>query len=214
MRKRVWVYWAMILFLSFTVAVSYSATGTSESVLVDLHDLNPGIILDLKYASADNFLREKVYETDRCYVLLPLAEKLNEAQELLSRDGLGLKVYDCFRPLSVQKKMWALLPDSRYVANPWLSGSHHNRGVAVDLTIVDLDGNELEMPTFFDEFTEKAHKYSKTPTAQQRANRLLLRMVMEKVGLEGINTEWWHYQLPDARKYPLIVNIPQEKGAR
>lgn len=81
--------------------------------------------------------------------------------------------------------------------------------MAVDLTIVDKDGNELAMPTPFDTFTDKAHKYSMIPTAQERANRLLLRLVMEKVGLEGINTEWWHFQLPDAEKYPLIEDFPK-----
>src|SRR5690554_4188873 len=210
MRKKLLACWLFLVLLSLTVVVGYSsAKKTSGSVLVDLHKVNPRIILDLKYATEDNFLKEKVYDVDRCYALPILAEKLSAAQEILERDGLGLKVFDCFGPVAVQKKMWALVPDSRYVANPYKEGSNHNRGVAVDLTIVDKDSNELAMPTPFDDFTERAHKYSMTPTVQERANRLLLRLVMEKVGLESINTEWWHFQLPDAKKYPLIEDFPE-----
>ncbi|NLC38672.1 MAG: D-alanyl-D-alanine dipeptidase [Clostridia bacterium] len=210
MRKKLFLCGLFLLVLSFTVVVGYSsAKKTSGSVLVDLQEVNPRIIIDLKYATEDNFLKEKVYDTNRCYALPVLAEKLDAAQKLLEKDGLGLKVFDCFRPVAVQKKMWELVPDSRYVANPYKKGSNHNRGVAVDLTIVDKDGNELAMPTPFDTFTDKAHKYSMIPTAQERANRLLLRLVMEKVGLEGINTEWWHFQLPDAEKYPLIEDFPK-----
>jgi D-alanyl-D-alanine dipeptidase len=105
--------------------------------------------------------------------------------------------------------MWQLMPKPGYVANPFAGGSHHNRGAAVDLTLVDANGHELEMPTGFDTFTERAHQFSKEPTPTQRANRLLLRMVMEKVGLVPIRTEWWHFQLPDAKKYPIIPSMTQ-----
>jgi D-alanyl-D-alanine dipeptidase len=172
--------------------------------LVNLKEVNPHIIIDLKYATTDNFLKQKVYDDLNCYVLKTLAVKLDKAQRILEHDGLGLKVFDGYRPLSVQRKMWAIVPDSRYVADPNKGGSIHNRGAAVDLTLVDSDGKELEMPTPFDSFAERAAQFSKEPTVQQRANRMLLRHVMQEVGLQLIQTEWWHYQLPDGNKYPVI----------
>jgi len=175
-----------------------------KPILVNITEVNPRILIDLRYATTNNFLKQKVYPNGfQCLLLEPLAQKLNQAQLLLEKDGLGLKIFDGYRPLEVQKKMWKIVPDERYVANPYGSGSNHNRGAAVDLTLVDKDGNELEMPTGFDDFTERASKYSMEPTPQQRANRMLLRQVMEQVGLEGLSTEWWHFQLPNAEKYPI-----------
>jgi D-alanyl-D-alanine dipeptidase len=172
--------------------------------LVNLKEVNPHIIIDLKYATTDNFLKQKVYDDLNCYVLKPLAQKLDKAQKLLEQDGLGLKVFDGYRPLAVQRKMWAIVPDSRFVADPNKGGSIHNRGAAVDLTLVDAEGVELEMPTPFDSFAGRAYQFSKEPTAQERANRMLLRHVMQEAGLNYIQTEWWHYQLPDGNKYPII----------
>ncbi|MCL6613911.1 MAG: D-alanyl-D-alanine dipeptidase [Firmicutes bacterium] len=194
---------ATLLLLGLTAAVSLEATPEDHG-LVELIKVNPHIIIDLKYATTDNFLHAKVYDDGRCFVLKPLAAKLDQAQKLLSKDGLGLKIYDGYRPYAVQKKMWALMPDARYVADPNKGGSIHNRGAAVDLTLVDAEGNELPMPTPFDTFTPRAAAYSLEPSAQERANRMLLRTVMQKVGLVGINTEWWHFQLPDGKKYPII----------
>lgn len=172
--------------------------------LVNLKEVNPHIIIDLKYATIDNFLKQKVYDDPHCYVLKILAQKLDKAQRLLEQDGLGLKVFDGYRPPAIQRKMWAIVPDSRFVADPHQGGSIHNRGAAVDLTLVDTNGQDLEMPTPFDSFAGRAYQFSKEPAAQQRANRMLLRQVMQAVGLNYIQTEWWHYQLPDGHKYPVI----------
>lgn len=191
----------VILFNNFNVALL--ETPQTQNGLVALKEYNSHIVIDLKYATKDNFLKQKVYDDERCYVLLSLAKKLDQAQKLLEQDGLGLKVFDGYRPLAVQKKMWAILPDSSFVANP-KTGSLHNRGAAVDLTLVDGSGKELEMPTPFDDFTSRAAQFSKEPTPQQRANRMLLRRVMQAVGLEYLETEWWHYQLPNAKGYPII----------
>lgn len=171
---------------------------------MNLKEVNPRIIIDLKYATTDNFIKQKVYNDPNCYILKPLAQKLDKAQKLLEQDGLGLKVFDGYRSLSAQRKMWAIVPDSRYVADPNKGGSIHNRGAAVDLTLVDTEGRELEMPTPFDSFEGRAAQFSKEPTSQQRANRMLLRYVMREVGLQYIQTEWWHYQLPDGKTYPVI----------
>ena len=180
------------------------AAASNSYQLVELSKVNPQIIIDLKYATRDNFLKQAVYPDKRCFVLNPLAEKLDLAQKILAPDGLGLKVYDGFRPLAVQQAMWKVLPDARYVANPLRGGSIHNRGVAVDLTLVDEKGKELEMPTEFDDFSSRAGQYSLEPTAAQRANRMLLRKVMHEVGLVPIKTEWWHYELPNGKSYPII----------
>lgn len=193
----------ILIITSFiSIAVAYSELQTNN--LVNLKEINPHIIIDLKYTTTDNFLKQKVYEDSNCYVLSILARKLDKAQKTLEPDGLGLKVFDGFRPLSVQKKMWSIMPDSRFVANPNTGGSIHNRGAAVDLTLVDPDGKELDMPTPFDSFTERAYQFSKAPTFQQRANRMLLRKVMAEVGLEYIRTEWWHFQLPNGKQYLII----------
>ncbi|HOJ78994.1 MAG TPA: D-alanyl-D-alanine dipeptidase [Bacillota bacterium] len=194
----------LLLFLLMALLLTFGTVEAQEHQLVDLAQVNPRIIIELKYATTDNFLKQKIYTDNTCYVLGILANKLDQAQKLLEQDGLGLKVYDGYRSVEAQKKMWAICPDPRYVANPYKGGSNHCRGAAVDLTIIDKDGNEMEMPTPFDTFAERAHQYSLAPTSQQRLNRMLLRTVMKQVGLQSIRTEWWHYQLPNANKYPII----------
>jgi len=172
--------------------------------LVELREVNPKIIQDLRYATPNNFLKTAVYTDNRCRLLPSMADKLSQAEQGLEKEGLGLKVYDCYRPPSVQKKMWVLVPDERYVANPNAGGSNHNRGAAVDLTLVDSQGNELEMPTGFDAFTPDASHYNQGGSPEKRAHRMLLRKVMEEVGLEAMPTEWWHYQLPNAKTLPIV----------
>jgi D-alanyl-D-alanine dipeptidase len=159
--------------------------------------------LDIRYATPNNFLHRAVYPQARCFLVKEAALKLNEVQKELQSIGLGLKIFDGYRPLSVQKKMWEIMPNPNYVANP-KHGSRHNRGSAVDLTLVDSSGHELEMPTGFDDFTPRAHHdYMKLP-ARVRINRWILRTVMEKHGFKPIRTEWWHYDLKNWRKYPVM----------
>jgi zinc D-Ala-D-Ala dipeptidase len=200
-------YWK-IFFIVFSMGMTSLTAQSEQEVLVDLSNVNPNIVLDMKYAGEDNFLQRAVYADSRCFLLAPLARRLDEAQKILQQDGLGLKVYDCYRSVEVQKKMWELVPDARYVANPYEGGSKHNRGVAVDLTLVDSQGRELEMPTPFDTFSERAHLFGDEPTPRQRANRALLRMVLEKAGLVPLQTEWWHYELPEGEKYPILEAGP------
>lgn len=194
----------LLSFLFFAVLIGSVFPASSGNALVNLKEYSPHIIIDLKYATTDNFLKEAVYNDSNCYVLAILAKKLDQVQKILEQDGLGLKIYDGFRPLEIQEKMWTIVPDSRFVANPNTGGSIHNRGAAVDLTLVDLDGNELEMPTPFDTFSEQASQFSNEPTPEQRAHRMLLRRLMQAVGLDYIQTEWWHYQLPHGKQYPII----------
>jgi len=171
--------------------------------LVDIRTVNPNIRLDIRYATANNFLKRKLYSTAKCALRSSVAQKLALVQTDLEKIGLGLKVYDCYRPLSVTKQMWEFLPDPNYVANP-TRGSRHNRGAAVDLTLVDRTGKELEMPTPFDDFTTKAHRDYAGGSAQSRKNRQLLEDAMKKQGFIGITTEWWHFDSEDWQKFAIL----------
>lgn len=171
--------------------------------LVDVTRLAAGIAVELRYATANNFTRHVIYPpTARCYLRAPVAARLAAVHRLLQVRGLGLKVYDCYRPRSAQKVLWELVPDERYVASP-KSGSRHNRGAAVDLTLVDQGGHELPMPTPYDDFTEKAHRsYQALPAAALR-NRETLAQAMREQGFVPLPTEWWHFDDLDSARYPL-----------
>lgn len=173
--------------------------------LVDIQDINPGITLDIRYATANNFLNVKLYSVPRCLLRTSVAQKLSLVQQQLEPTGLGLKVFDCYRPLSVTRKMWSALPDPRYVANP-ARGSRHNRGAAVDLTLVDAMGNELEMPTDFDDFSDRAARdYEGSDVSNQaRQNSQLLESVMTQQGFIPLITEWWHFDAQNWQDYPLL----------
>lgn len=179
-----------------------------EDRLVDIGTVNPNIRLDIRYATTNNFLKRQLYAEARCALRAGVAQKLSRVQEDLQQRGLGLKVFDCYRPLSVTKQMWEVLPDPRYVANP-ANGSRHNRGAAVDLTLVDSNGAELEMPTEFDDFTEKADRdyRGNDVSPEARKNSQLLEDVMKKHGFVPLVTEWWHYDAADWQKFA-ILDIP------
>ena len=171
--------------------------------LVDIRTVNRNIRLDIRYATANNFLKRKLYSTPKCALRSSVAQKLALVQTDLEKVGLGLKVYDCYRPFSVTEQMWEVLPNPNYVANP-ARGSRHNRGAAVDLTLVDRTGKELEMPTPFDDFTAKAHRDYAGGSAQSRKNRQLLEDAMKKQGFIGITTEWWHFDSEDWQKFAIL----------
>ena len=169
--------------------------------LVELVHIAPTVRLDLRYATVNNFTHHAVYPHARCLLRSSVAERLARVQATLAQEGLGLKVFDCYRPLSVQRQLWALVPDPRYVADP-KHGSRHNRGAAVDVTLVDAAGVELPMPTAFDDFSDKAHRNADAPPPQRR-NRERLERAMAAEGFLGLPTEWWHFDAPDWRSYPL-----------
>ncbi len=174
--------------------------------LVDLQKVNPRIKIDIRYATPDNFMKEPLYPEARCLLRREAAEKLSRVQLYLEKKGLGLKVFDAYRPLSVQKKMWARFPLEGYIANP-AKGSNHNRGAAVDLTLVDSNGRELPMPSAYDEFSERAHRDYAGGTADESENRRVLQEAMEKEGFVGLSTEWWHFDDKDAKMYP-VLDLP------
>ncbi len=156
----------------------------------------------MRYASTDNFTKKVLYPAAECLLCEPAAERLGRVQKKLEKKGLGLKVWDCYRPLSVQKKLWDLVPDDRYVANP-AKGSKHNRGASVDLTLVDKEGKELPMPTAFDEFSVKAHRDYMDLPADILQNRTTLEEAMESEGFIPLPTEWWHFDDPQWMNYAL-----------
>ena len=175
----------------------------NRSTIVDVHSVNSHVILDIRYATTNNFTGQKVYDSASCLLRASTARKLSDAQRELEQSGLGLKVYDCYRPMAVQHKFWKLVPDERYVANP-AKGSRHNRGAAVDLTLVDRSGQELPMPTPFDDFTDKAHRnYAQLPFEALK-NRALLEQIMTRHGFVGLPTEWWHFDDAEWASYPII----------
>jgi D-alanyl-D-alanine dipeptidase len=176
-----------------------SISGEAGKSLVNLKTVVPQLVIDLKYSSKNNFVQQVLYEKNaEAFARRSLAEALKKINGILAKKGLGLKVFDAYRPYSVTKKMWKVVPDERYAANP-AKGSGHNRGAAVDVTLVQLStGEELAMPTEFDDFTEKAHHNYRNLQKVVIENRELLKRTMETNGLVALSTEWWHYSLPDA----------------
>jgi D-alanyl-D-alanine dipeptidase len=174
--------------------------------LVDLKEVNPRIIVDMKYATEENFTKKKLYESNTCFLRKSTAAKLDRVQKRLEGMNLGLKVWDCYRPLTVQRILWAILPDERYVANPE-KGSHHNRASSVDVTLVDPQGKELQMPTGFDDFSPRAHHHYKHLPDQIIRNRELLKGLMEKGGFIPSPEEWWHYDDRKGMQFD-ILDIP------
>jgi len=167
----------------------------------DLHHLDSTIIIDMRYATTNNFVKEKMYNCSRCFLRPKVAQKMLEAHLMLKEGGLGLKMLDCFRPLPVQQKLWDKFKNPLYVMNP-AKGSMHNRGAAVDLTIVDAEGKQLDMGTPFDFFGEEAHHAYTKLSKEVLANRKLLKETMQAVELNPIRTEWWHYSFR-GEKYEL-----------
>ncbi len=184
--------------------IKKSIKDDSNKTLVPLKKYITPLISYWKYATVDNFTHQVLYDSPVAYVRLPAAIALKKVQEELGLKGLGLKFFDAYRPYSVTKKMWKVVPDERYAANP-ATGSGHNRGAAVDVTLVQIStGEELLMPTAFDDFTEKAHHNYMNLSEEIIENRKLLRTVMEKHGFVALETEWWHYSLPNAGKFELL----------
>ena len=169
------------------LALDYDTAAWTE-----VNRLDPSIRLDLRYATANNFVKEKMYECPRCFLRPDVARAIVKAHKALQKKGYGLKMYDCYRPRPIQWKLWNKVPDTRYVADP-RKGSMHNRGMAVDLTIVDKNGQELDMGTDFDYFGKEAYHSYAGHSDQVQENRQLLVETMQEHRFRSTSTEWWHY---------------------
>ena len=176
---------------------------------ISSHLKNP--VLDLRYATTNNFMHQEMYlpSTQTSFLRLPVMNALIKVEENLAKQGLGLKIFDAYRPYSVTKKFWELVHDERYVANP-AKGSGHNRGIAVDLTLIDLQTKQgLDMGTDFDNFTDSAHHSFTALPKNIMENRRLLKETMIQFGFIPLETEWWHYSWPYNGHY-LILNLSFE----
>lgn len=176
---------------------------TNDNPLVDVRTVVPDVVLDIRYATADNFLKKAIYPFPAAYLRKTTAQKLARAAKSLRAKGFRLKIFDGYRPLSAQKKMWEILPDTRYVADP-KKGSYHNRGGAVDLTLAHLDGSSVEMPSDYDDFSPRARHGDPGASPQAKKNLKILRDAMEAAGFKSLKEEWWHYHDPEARSYPVL----------
>lgn len=192
--------------LAIAFVLSQGVFYAEENPLVDLKKALSGLHFDIRYATADNFVKEVLYPEARCLLRKETAEKLKKAQDALQQKGFSLKLFDGYRPLSVQKKLWEKYPVEGFVANP-AKGSNHNRGAAVDLTLADKDGKELPMPSAYDEFSERAHRDYQGGTEEERRNRQVLEDAMQGAGFIGLRSEWWHFDDADAKKYP-VLDLP------
>lgn len=171
--------------------------------LVNIKKTLSNALFDIRYASPNNFTGKAVYPSVSCYLHGEAASALQNAHQDLQKIGLNIKIWDAYRPLSVQKKFWEIMPDQRYVADPAV-GSRHNRGCAVDCTLVDQMGNELLMPTEFDDFSERAHRDYMNLSAEIIKNRELLESIMLQHGFEGLPTEWWHFDYKNWQNCPVL----------
>ncbi len=212
MQKRELTFIILFAWLSLTFVAGTSAQtalpkeeNKREADLIELIKLDKTIKLDVRYARADNFVGKPVYTEARAFMQRPAADAIVRVHQKLKEKNLGLVIFDGYRPWSVTKLFWEVVEKDqrKFVANPE-KGSKHNRGCAVDLSIYDLTTGELlEMPSDFDNFTEKASPDYKGGTAEQRENRDLLRALMEAEGFTVNSNEWWHFDYKDWDKYAI-----------
>lgn len=162
-----------------------------DTAWVELTQLDPSFVLDIKYATDDNFTKQVLYDCPRCFLRNKIAKDLIAAHVQVKKKGYRMKIFDGYRPLAVQWKMWRLTPDKKYVGNP-RKGSMHNRGCAVDLTLIDAQSNELDMGSPYDYFGKVSHLDYPHPQAVM-ANRKILQTAMTGHGFRLLSTEWWHF---------------------
>ncbi|MCX7875025.1 MAG: M15 family metallopeptidase [Melioribacteraceae bacterium] len=178
----------------------------NDSLIVSLQSIDSTIIQDVRYATKNNFTGKVLYSSPIVFLRKVVADSLSKANKYFKEKyNYRIKIFDGFRPLHIQKIMWNIIPDERYVANP-LKGSRHNRGAAVDITLVDSNGNELDFGTDYDDFTEKASPNYLKFSNKILENRKLLKEVMLKFGFTQLDSEWWHFDFKDWKNF----SIPDE----
>lgn len=182
---------------------SYHTSQLHHHKLVALKNIDPTIVTEPRYATKRNFLKKPLYLNQIILTRGTIARKLQRIQVKLKKKGLRLKVWDGYRPLSVQKMMWQAVPDERYIGNPKI-GPFHTRAAAIDCTLIDKAGRQLPMPTSFDKFSRRAHRHNSHHTKEERKNMLLLEKMMTAEGFIALENEWWHFSDPNWKKYPVL----------
>lgn len=197
--------WICLLF-SIYAFFSFSEEKFQQP-LVNIEDLSTEFSFEIRYATPNNFIGETLYDCPKCLLRPEVAEALLKANQYFCEKGYRIKIYDCYRPLDVQKKMWAKVPRPTYVGNPYGNGSIHNKGAAVDITLETLDGCYVEMGSDYDYFGREAHIDNYNFSKQILANRKLLFDGMRKFGFNTIRTEWWHFSFRKNWSYQTL-NVP------
>lgn len=187
-----------VALLTIVLAGQATADPTPHD-LVDVATAIPDAVIDLRYATKDNFTGTVLYPVARCKLRRAVVERLVRVARSLRAKDRRLLIWDCYRPLSIQRALWKKVPDPRYVADP-KAGSKHNRGAAIDLALVDKAGRPVVLPTGFDEFTEAAHR-DRALAGERGREAKLLSDAMMTAGFVGMPTEWWHFDAPDAARY-------------
>ena len=185
-----------------TVYKLNSFENLNDSTLVNLEEYSNDFVYDMKYATNDNFLKAKVYDCAACYLRLKTVKAIIKANEKFMKIGYRIKLYDCYRPLDIQKKMWSIVSNPIYVANP-SKGSIHNRGGAVDISLVNKNGTELNMGTAFDYFGIEASHNNRNFSKEIQRNRKLLKKIMLRYNFQSFDSEWWHYNMTNAKLDPI-----------
>ncbi|MCU1229127.1 MAG: D-alanyl-D-alanine dipeptidase [Acidobacteria bacterium] len=189
------------------------AAGNRDKELVEVTSVDPTIALDVRYATTNNFMKETLYPIAKVFLRRPAAMALANAERELAKRGLGLKVFDGYRPYRVTERMWEPIRNPDFVADP-AKGSRHNRGAAVDVTLIELaTGHELAMPTPYDDFTSHARQDFDDVTPEVRANRARLRDVLARNGFEPLPSEWWHFDFRGWERFELL-DVPLEDVVR
>lgn len=193
------VFLIIAFFNTIIITSQKKAESIADTTFVNLKEYSQDFIYDMKYATEDNFLKAKVYDCAECLLRFKTVQALVEANNDFMKKGFKIKLFDCYRPLSIQNKMWEIVSNPKYVADP-KKGSIHNRGGAVDISLVDVNGKELDMGTPFDFFgIQASHNFSKL-SQEIKSNRKFLKKIMIRNGFNSFDSEWWHYNLKTGLK--------------
>jgi D-alanyl-D-alanine dipeptidase len=208
----------LLFILSFTASaqykygltpITYSAYTSSvkknaQKELIDLETFIPKIILDIRYATTNNFTGEQIYKSARAFARKPVAKALKKAQQEFNAQGVGIKIFDAYRPYAATVKFYEVYHDTTFVASPY-RGSRHNRGCAIDMTLVNLKtGKELKMPTGYDAFVKEARPTFPLKDPEVKKNRDLIITVMQKYGFRVNSSEWWHFDFKGYSSYEVL----------
>lgn len=191
----------MVFVLAALPAQADDTRRPAPDELIAVEPQIPDAVFDIRYATTNNFMGEVMYPSAKCLLRRAVVERLKQAADLLRAQDRRLLIWDCYRPLSIQKKLWEKVKDPKYVANP-KTGSRHNRGAAIDLAVVDKDGKPVTLPTEFDDFSKRAHR-KRALKGDKGVEAKRLEDAMKEAGFVPMATEWWHFDAPEAHDYKI-----------